>query len=137
MIRVYVDMVADLFHVGHLNIIKEANSAGDIVIVGVHSDKDVAQYKRIPVINQKERYEIVKACRYVDEVIEGAPLVITEDFLTTNKIDLVIHGDDVTEEIKRQHRLVARKNMIKYVPYASGVSTTSIIKKIAKEYGEK
>jgi len=129
-------MVADLFHVGHLNIIKEANSVGDVVIVGVHADKDVASYKRMPIINQQERYEIVKACKYVDEVIEGAPLVITEDFLTTNKIDLVIHGDDVTEEIKRQHQFVARKNMMKYVPYTKGVSTTSIINKIIKEYGE-
>tara|TARA_R110000796_G_scaffold106618_1_gene217073 strand:+ start:9126 stop:9518 length:393 start_codon:yes stop_codon:yes gene_type:complete len=130
-------MVADLFHVGHLNIIKEASSAGDVVIVGVHSDKDVAQYKRTPVINQKERCEMVKACRYVDEVIEGAPLVITEDFLTTNKIDLVIHGDDVTEKIKKQHQFVTRKNMMKYIPYTKGVSTTSIINKIIKEYGER
>lgn len=135
MIRVYVDMVADLFHVGHLNLIKTADAMGDYVIVGVHSDKDVRSYKRTPIIPEQQRYEIVKSCKYVDEIIEAAPLVITKKFLDENKIDLVIHGDDVTEEIKRQHQFVQKEKKMLYVPYTAGISTTSIIGDITKQYG--
>ena len=137
MTRVYVDMVADLFHVGHLNLIKEAYSCGDAVIVGVHSDEDVESYKRRPTIEEQQRYEMVRSCKYVDEVIEEAPLVITEEFLNDYEIDIVIHGDDVTEEIKRQHKLVLEKGMMKYVPYTKGISTTSIMNKIIEHRDDK
>ena len=87
MIRVYVDMVADLFHVGHLNLIQSARKFGDTLIVGIHSDEDVSSYKRMPIINEKDRYEMVRSCRYVDEVIEEAPLKITKEFL--DSIDMI------------------------------------------------
>jgi len=134
MIRVYLDMVADLFHVGHLNLIKTAHEMGDYVIVGVHSDKDVESYKRVPIINERQRYEIVKSCKYVDEIIEEAPLVITEQFLLRHRIDFVLHGDDISDEISKQHKVPLEKNMVKYVPYTNGVSTTEIIDKIIEIY---
>ena len=132
MIRVYVDTAADLFHVGHLNLIRRAKAFGDYLIVGVHSDKDVASYKRAPIINEKDRYEMVKSCKYVDEVLRGAPLIITEDFLKKYKIDFVVHGDDVTDEIKKQHKVPLEKKKMKYISYTKGISTTEIIKKIQK-----
>ena len=46
--RVYVDMVGDLFHIGHINMFKQARELGDYLIVGVHSDKAVESYKRTP-----------------------------------------------------------------------------------------
>tara|TARA_R110002020_G_scaffold241567_5_gene454780 strand:+ start:4642 stop:5052 length:411 start_codon:yes stop_codon:yes gene_type:complete len=134
MIRVYLDMVADLFHVGHLNLIKTAHEMGDYVIVGVHSDKDVESYKRVPIINERQRYEIVKSCKYVDEIIEKAPLVITEQFLLRHRIDFVLHGDDISDEISKQHKVPLEKNMMKYVPYTKDTSTTEIIHKIIKIY---
>jgi len=130
MIRVYVDMVADLFHVGHLNLIQSARKFGDTLIVGIHSDEDVSSYKRMPIINEKDRYEMVRSCRYVDEVIEEAPLKITKEFLEKNKIDFVVHGDDVSEELKRQHQVPLELGIVKYVPYTKGTSTTEIIGKI-------
>tara|TARA_R100000808_G_C2147499_1_gene155472 strand:- start:1329 stop:1736 length:408 start_codon:yes stop_codon:yes gene_type:complete len=130
MIRVYVDMVADLFHVGHLNLIQSARKFGDTLIVGIHSDEDVSSYKRMPIINEKDRYEMVRSCRYVDEVIEEAPLKITKEFLEKNKIDFVVHGDDVSDELKRQHQVPLELGIVKYVPYTKGVSTTEIIGKI-------
>jgi|3_EtaG_2_1085321.scaffolds.fasta_scaffold03210_5 cytidyltransferase-like protein len=130
MVRVYVDMVADLFHVGHLNLICQAREHGDYLIVGVHSDEDVASYKRDPIISEKDRYQIIKSCKYVDEVIEAAPLIISEEFLKKHRIDVIIHGNDVGDAIKKQHRVPLEKNMIKYVPYTEGVSTTEIISKI-------
>ncbi|MAK56875.1 MAG: glycerol-3-phosphate cytidylyltransferase [Pusillimonas sp.] len=137
MTRVYVDIVGDLFHIGHLNLFKKAISAFDnknvSLVVGVHSDKDVSSYKRKPIIPQEQRYEIVRSCKYVDEVIEASPLVITEDFINKHKIDYVVHGDDVTKEISKQHAVVSKMGIIKYVPYTDGVSTTSIIQKIKVE----
>ena len=92
MIRVYLDMVGDLFHVGHLNIIKKSKAMGDYLIVGVHSDESVASYKRLPIIKHRDRVDIIESCRYVDEVIAPAPLIITENFINQHNINLVIHG---------------------------------------------
>tara|TARA_Y100001973_G_C5193476_1_gene332544 strand:- start:528 stop:947 length:420 start_codon:yes stop_codon:yes gene_type:complete len=130
--RVYTDMAADMFHVGHLNLIKRAKSLGDYLIVGVHSDEDIGLYKRKPIIPQKDRYEIVRSCRYVDEVLEGAPLVMTEDFLLKNKIDLVVRGDDVTPELLRQQAAPIAMGIMKYLPRTENVSTTNIIQQIKK-----
>jgi len=132
MTRVYLDIVADLFHIGHLNLFKKAKLLDTDVylIVGIHSDESVESYKRVPIIKQEQRYEIVRSCRLVNEVIENAPLVITENFLKDNKIDYVAHGDDINEELKKQHKIPFELGVVKYVPYTSGISTTEIIKRI-------
>ena len=130
MIRIYTDMAADMFHVGHLNLIKRARSFGDYMIVGVHSDKDISNYKRPPIIEEEHRYSIVESCKYVDELIRDAPLIMTEEFLRKHKIDLVVRGDDVTEQHLKQQADPIRLGMMKYVPRTKGVSTSSIIKKI-------
>ncbi len=130
MIRVYTDMVADMFHIGHLNLIKRARSYGDCLVVGVHSDKDVSSYKRSPIIAEEQRYEIVKACSFVDEVIEAAPLTITEEFIKEYKIDLIVRGDDVSAEHVRQQAVAIELGIMRYLPRTKGVSSTSIIKKI-------
>ena len=127
-------MVADLFHAGHLNLIRQAKEFGDYLIVGIHSDEGVTSYKRRPIINEKDRYEMARGCKYVDEVVEAAPLIITEDFLEKHKIDFVVHGDDVTAKIKKQHKVPLEKNIMKYIPYTEGISTTKIIKKIILNY---
>ncbi len=130
MIRVYIDIVGDLFHTGHLNLIKTAKTLGDYLIVGVHSDKDTASYKRTPIIPEEQRYEIVRSCRYVNEVIENAPLLITEEFIDENKIDLVVHGDDIRQAYEEQHKIPRKLGKMRYVPYTAGVSTSDIINKI-------
>lgn len=130
MIRAYLDMAADMFHIGHLKLIKRARELCDFLIVGVHSDEDITSYKRLPIIPEQDRYEIVRSCRYVDEVIEAAPLVITKDFINTNKISLVIRGDDITEEMLKQHKVPIEMKIIKFLPRTEGISTTEIIKKI-------
>tara|TARA_R100000808_G_C2155395_1_gene167783 strand:+ start:10794 stop:11180 length:387 start_codon:yes stop_codon:yes gene_type:complete len=127
-------MAADLFHLGHLNLIKRAREQGDYLIVGVHSDADIASYKRVPIINESQRYELVRACRYVDEVIEAAPLIMTEQFLGENKIDYVVRGDDITPELLRQQAVPIKMGIMKYVPRTKHVSTTAIIERIKEDY---
>jgi len=128
--RVYVDIVGDLFHLGHVSLFKKARGLGDYLIVGVHSDEDVAFYKRRPVLLLEERSKVIKSCRYVDEVIENAPLVITEEFINEHNISYVVHGDDVSDEVKRQHKIPYSLGIVKYVPYTPGISTTEIIERI-------
>ena len=133
MIRVYTDMVADMFHIGHLNLIKRARSFGDYLIVGVHSDEDVRSYKRAPIITEEQRYEIVKSCSFVDEVIEAAPLIITEDFIKQYKIDLIVRGDDVSAEHLKQQAAAIEMGIMRYLPRTKGISTTDIIDRVRKQ----
>ncbi len=128
--RIYVDVVADLFHIGHVRLFKRAKNEGDYLLVGVHSDSIAQSYKRLPYIPEKQRYELVRSCRYVDEVIEGAPIIITKEFLDNHKIDLVIHGDDKSLHFKEQHAVPLEEGKMKYISYTLGVSTSDIIKKI-------
>src|SRR5262245_50775572 len=92
--RVYVDMVGDLFHMGHVEFLKTASAFGDWLIVGVLSDEVVATYKRQPIMTLAERVAVVEACRYVDEVVPNAPYIVTTEFLDEHEISVVVHGDD-------------------------------------------
>lgn len=123
-------MVADLFHVGHINLLKEAKKIGNHIIVGIHADKDVESYKRTPIINQKHRYEMLRSCKHVNEIIEAAPLIITEEFLELHKIDFVVHGNDISDSLREQHKVPEKKGMVRYVQYTAGISTSEIIEKI-------
>lgn len=91
---VYIDGAFDLFHVGHVEILKKAKQAGDFLLVGVHTDEDVTERRgaHLPIMNLHERALSVLSCRYVDEVVIGAPMVITEDLLTTFNISVVVTG---------------------------------------------
>jgi ethanolamine-phosphate cytidylyltransferase len=98
MSRVYVDMVGDLFHAGHVSLLREARRHGDWLVVGVLSDDTAASYKRRPIMTLAERVAVIESCRYVDEVIEDAPLQVTEEFLAAREITTVVHGDDLSPQ---------------------------------------
>ena len=96
MIIGYTTGVFDLFHVGHLNILKRAREQCDFLIVGVSTDELVEQYKnKRPVICYQERMEIVKAIRYVDRVVPQT----SRDKLAAwkeHRFDKMFVGDDWT-----------------------------------------
>ncbi|KAI8081679.1 uncharacterized protein BX664DRAFT_340995 [Halteromyces radiatus] len=96
---VYVDGTFDLFHVGHVEFLKRAKALGDFLIVGVHDDQTVNAIKgsNYPLMNLHERALSVLACRYVDEVIIGAPYSVSEDILNKEyTVHIVAHSNTVT-----------------------------------------
>ncbi|PON81338.1 Bifunctional transcriptional regulator [Trema orientale] len=91
---VYIDGAFDLFHAGHVEILKTARQLGDFLLVGLHDDQTVSEHrgKHYPIMHLHERSLSVLACRYVDEVIIGAPWEVTKDVITTFNISLVVRG---------------------------------------------
>lgn len=137
---VYIDGVFDLFHRGHLeSLIKAKNAFGDpdntFLLVGVVSDVDCSSYKRVPIINEIDRVEIVKNIKVVDNVVFPCPLVIDMGFIKTHNITLVVHGfsNDLDREKQRDfYKEINEKGYFKEIEYYSKISTTDIINKINK-----
>jgi cytidyltransferase-like protein len=129
--RVYVDMVGDLFHAGHVALLREARRHGDRLVVGVLSDETAASYKRRPIMTLAERVEVIASCRYVDEVIEDAPFRLTEEFLDEHAITTVVHGDDLSPEgAESVYGAAAATGRLVYVPRSGGISTTQLIERV-------
>ena len=124
-------MVADLFHYGHVNFLKQARSHGDFLLVGIHADETVESYKRTPILTMKERIASVQGCRYVDEVIPNAPLEITRKWIKKHNIELIIHGDDVAPEVRDTwYKVPLEMGIYQSVGYTEGISTTELIARI-------
>jgi cytidyltransferase-like protein len=124
-------MVADLFHYGHVNFLKQASRHGDFLLVGIHADETVESYKRKPILTMEERVASVEGCRYVDEVVPNAPLEITREWIDKHKIDLIIHGDDVAPEVRDAwYRVPIEMGIYQSVGYTAGISTTELISRI-------
>ena len=127
---IYVDMVADMFHSGHVNLLKRAASLGTELIVGLNSDLDALSYKRMPTIPLKDRAIVLEACKYVDRVIAPCPLVITENFLTDNNIDLVVHAHDEGDmSYNFIYEVPMKLNKFRRLDYTRGISTSDIMKR--------
>jgi ethanolamine-phosphate cytidylyltransferase len=91
---VYVSGSFDMFHVGHAQFLKDARALGTFLLVGIHDDNTVRCSKgpSHPVMNISERVLNVSACKWVDEVIIGAPRIVTEDLIKTFDIRVVASG---------------------------------------------
>ena len=132
--RIYVDMVADLFHFGHVAFLKKARALGDYLLVGIHANDVVESYKRTPIFSMQERVDSVAGCRYVDEVLPNAPLIVSRAWIKEHDIHLVVHGDDFSQELmERCYKAPREMGKFQTVPYTPGISTTEIIRR-CKEY---
>ena len=121
-------MVADLFHYGHVNFLRTAREHGDYLLVGIHSDEVVRNYKRAPILSMDERIASVVGCRYVDEVVPNAPLTVTREWIAQHEIDLVVHGDDFPEELyKLCYEIPIEMGIFRTVTYTRGISSSEII----------
>ena len=133
--RVYVDMVGDLFHAGHVELLSAARAFGDWLIVGVLSDEVSTAYKRRPIMTLEERVAVVRACRYVDEVLPDSPYRVTSEFLQEHDIAVVVHGDDLSDEaIADVYADVAAAGKLQLVRRAAGISTTELIRRVRERH---
>ena len=131
MIRVYADLVADLFHYGHMEFLKKARALGDYLLVGICADDLLEAYKRIPILAMEERAASVAGCRYVDEVLVNAPFFVDRAWIEKYDINLVVHGDDFTQEqLERYYKVPMEMGILRILPYTPGISTTEIIRRI-------
>ena len=90
----YTTGVFDMFHIGHLNILRRAKEQCEHLIVGVSTDELVREYKhKTPIIPYDERAEIVSAIKYVDEVL---PQTAIDKYGAWKnlKFNMLFHGDD-------------------------------------------
>jgi glycerol-3-phosphate cytidylyltransferase len=137
MTRVYVDMVADLFHSGHVAFLRRAKELGDVLVVGIHTDEVCTNYKRRPVMSMEERAAVVAACRYVDEVILDAPIVVDREWVERHEVDVVVHGDDFSDEdAQRLYPGPMEMGIFRTLPYTPGVSTSEILDRIRRRLTE-
>lgn len=128
---VYVDMVGDLFHMGHVKFLEKAKKLGSILYVGIHSDKDVKSYKRKPIMSMEERIYVMKHCDLVDKVIPSVPLKITKTFMKQHGIDLVVHAHDQWDDsYNLMYEIPIKLGKFHRVEYFDGVSTTEIIQRV-------
>lgn len=128
-VRVWTDGCFDMVHFGHANACRQAKALGDYLIVGVHSDAEITKNKGPPVYNQEERYKMVKAIKWVDEIVEDAPYVTTLETLDQYDCDFCAHGDDITltaEGVDTYH-IVKKNNRYREVKRTQGVSTTDLV----------
>ena len=127
----YLSGTFDLFHIGHLNIIRRAREHCDYLIVGVHP---TAAFKgRQAVIPFSDRVEIIRALRYVDEVVTAND-EDTDDWNALH-FDKLFVGDDYvgSERFARYEAFFRDKNVeIVYFPYTRSISST-LIREAIKE----
>ena len=132
---VYVIGVFDLFHRGHIEILKKAKAMGDKLIVAINGDEMVASYKRKPFFSETDRLALVNACRYVDDAF-----IIKEydnkEYIKKYGINVIVHGDDWAEESYMEQIRVTKEFMelndvsLCLIPYTDGISTSGLIKQI-------
>jgi len=135
--RIYAKVVADLMHPGHVEFFRKARALGDSLTVNVVPDARVALAKRAPVMSTDERVELVRACRYVDDVIVDGPKVITRAFMDANGFHVYAFGANGDEELRTKLADCADlpADMRIRIEYTTGISTTDIIARILRRAG--
>ncbi|KAI3723182.1 hypothetical protein L2E82_34601 [Cichorium intybus] len=139
-VRVYADGIYDLFHFGHARSLEQAKKSfpNTYLLVGCCNDEVTHSLKGKTVMTDLERYESLRHCKWVDEVIPDAPWVMNQEFIDKHKIDYVAHdslpyadasgaGNDVYEFVKSIGRFKETKR-------TEGISTSDIIMRIVKDY---
>lgn len=132
----YTTGVFDMFHIGHLNILKHAKEQCEYLIVGVSTDEIVESYKhKKPVIPYEERKAIIEAIRYVDKVVPQTTMDKLEAY-NQLKFNVLFHGSDwqgssMYNEIVEKFSKVGVD--VVFLPHTDGVSTTLIRKKVGHD----
>lgn len=128
--RVYLGMVADIMHPGLINIINEGSKYGD-VIIGLFTDKAVAERKRLPFLTYEQRKSVVENIKNVSQVIPQEEWSYIPN-LKKLKPDYIIHGDDwktgMDTELREQVIATMKEigGKLIEIPYTKGIDSTSL-----------
>ncbi|CEF64045.1 Cytidyltransferase-like domain and Rossmann-like alpha/beta/alpha sandwich fold domain-containing protein [Strongyloides ratti] len=138
-LRVYADGVFDLFHIGHAKLFKQIKKLlpNCILIAGVVKDEDTFINKGCyPIMNHHERCEIIRSCKFVDEVIVNPPFNPTLQFVNEHKIDVVAHDNlpYPCEEIEDAYKPFKDENRFLPTQREKSVSSTDIVKRILDQH---
>lgn len=129
----YTTGVYDMFHIGHLNIIRRAKEQCEYLIVGVSTDECVQSYKnKTPIIPYEQRAAIVEAIKYVDEVVPQTTMDKVE-FLKNRHFDVMFHGDEWrgTELYNIYEKKFAKYGAkIEYLTHTEGISSSILREKV-------
>ena len=134
---VFTNGCFDIIHAGHVQYLREAKALGDLLIVGVNSDRSVRAIKgdRRPIIPEEERLEVLSALECVDYLIlfdDPTPLRLIQEIGP----DVLVKGEDwKMEEIVGREVVEERGGRVVRIPFRRKVSTTGIIERICRLYG--
>ncbi|VAI30183.1 unnamed protein product [Triticum turgidum subsp. durum] len=138
---VYIDGAFDLFHAGHVEILRLARGLGDFLLVGIHTDQTISSTRgpHRPIMNLHERSLSVLACRYVDEVIIGAPWDISKDMITTFNISLVVQGTiaenmDFAKDESHPYAVPMVMGIFRRLESPLDITTSTIIRRIVSNH---
>ena len=128
-VRGYIDGCYDLLHSGHYNAIRQAKSLCDELVLGIHSDVEIAHHKGPTVMNDTERVAAVRACKWLDAVVFGVPYDPSVELLDYLGCDFCVHGDDlsVTATGEDAFAKVKKVGRMKVVKRTEGISTTDLV----------
>ena len=125
----YTAGVYDMFHIGHLNVIRNAKALCEHLIVAVSTDELVQSYKhKTPIIPFSQRIQIVNAIKYVDEVVAQTSMDKLKA-ATDNHIDVMFVGDDWegTDKWNKIESELAQVGIdVVYLPHTDGISSTML-----------
>lgn len=127
----YVAGVFDMFHIGHLNLLKRAKEQCDYLIVGIVTDEQIMHNKKTrPVIPFNQRFAIVQGCRYVDEAVT-IPMnnAGTEYAYRTYKFDAQFSGSDYADDpnwLATKEFLQSKGSDLVFFPYTEEISSTML-----------
>lgn len=131
---VYIAMSADLLHSGHFNIIKEGQELGE-VIIGLLTDQAIASYKRVPLMDYDQRFEMINNIKGITRVIPQTTLDYRPNLLELRP-DYVVHGSDWQHGIQKKTRQQVIDTLAEWggalvePQYTEGVSSTSLQMKL-------
>ena len=129
---VFTNGCFDLFHAGHLEILRQASAMGEVMVVGINSDRSVARIKGPgrPIVAQSDRVELVSALSFVDYVVvfeEDTPLTLIKEA----RPDILVKGEDWKgKEVVGEAIVRARGGRVEFVRHIGGISTSQLIQKI-------
>lgn len=132
MIIGYTAGVYDMFHIGHLNVLKNAKSLCDYLIVAVSTDELVQEYKhKTPIIPFENRKAIVEAIKFVDKVVPQTNMDKKQAAIDNN-INIMFVGDDWKgtdkwNKIEQELSTIGKEGVkVVYLPHTDGISSTML-----------